>query len=34
MTYFSSVENKKGEFVKVKVGSANGMSLYGELTKE
>lgn len=34
MTYFSSVENKKGEFVKVKVGSANGMSLYGELTEE
>lgn len=34
MMYFSSVENKKGEFVKVKVGSANGMSLYGELTKE
>lgn len=34
MAYFSSVENKKGEFVKVKVGSANGMSLYGELTKE
>ncbi len=34
MAYFSSVENKKGEFVKVKVGSANGMSLYGELTEE
>ncbi len=34
MAYFSSVENKKGEFVRVKVGSANGMSLYGELTKE
>lgn len=34
MAYFSSVDNKKGEFVKVKVGSANGMSLYGELTKE
>ncbi len=34
MAYFSSVDNKKGEFVKVKVGSANGMSLYGELTEE
>ncbi len=34
MAYFSSGENKKGEFVRVKVGSANGMSLYGELTEE
>lgn len=31
MAYFSSAENKTGEFVNVKITAANGMSLAGEL---